>query len=163
MDIILNTTSGDSRRKRLEMAQCDRMECIHVFRTDRIRHPRYLPLPIRSLHPLSRRPHRKLLHGQKTGSRLPPITRRQTRNNRNHHRRHRKVCAHLGIRLVPVKVYLLVQSPVIIMQILMFILLLISLLQMATKPHRELSILEIRNPQLSDSLQEYFLIRHLIK
>ena len=40
-------------------------------------------------------------------SRLPPLTRRQTRNNRNHHRRHRKVCAHLGIRLVPVNVYLL--------------------------------------------------------
>ena len=30
----------------------------------------------------------------------------------------------------------------------MLILLLISLLQMATKPHGKLSILEIRNPQL---------------
>ena len=66
--------------------------------------PRRHPPRIR-LHPLSRRPHRKLLHGQQTGSRLPPLTRRQTRNNRNHHRRHRKVCAHLGIRLVPVNVY----------------------------------------------------------
>ena len=56
-------------------------------------------------HPLSRRPNRKLLYGQQTGSRLPPLTRRQTRNNQNHHRRHRKVCAHLGIRLGPVNVY----------------------------------------------------------
>ena len=51
-------------------------------------------------------PHRKLLHRQQTGSRLPPLTRRQTRTSRNHHQRHRKVCAHLGIRLVPVRVYL---------------------------------------------------------
>ena len=49
-----------------------------------------------SPYPLSHRPHRKLLHIQQTGSRLPPLTRGQTRNNRNHHRRHRKVCAHLG-------------------------------------------------------------------
>ena len=107
-----------------------------------------------------RHPPRIRLHPR---PRQPLLTRRQTRNNRNHHRRHRKVCAHLGIRLVPVKVYFLVQSPVIIMQILMFILLLISPLQMATKPHGKLSILEICNPQLGDSLQEHFLIRYLIK
>ena len=35
----------------------------------------------------------------KKRSRLPPLTRRQTSHCRNHHRRHRKVCAHLGIRL----------------------------------------------------------------
>ena len=55
---------------------------------------------------------------------------------------------HLGILLVLVRVYSFVQSPVIIIQILVLILLLISLLQMATEPHGKLSILEIRNPQL---------------
>ena len=110
------------------------------------RHPRHLPLPIRpphpqrqshphrlrprmrprlgrkllhpQPHPLSRRPNRKLLHGQQTGSRLPPLTRRQTRNNRNHHRRHRMVCAHLGIRLVPVNDYLLVYHSYKVNQVL---------------------------------------------
>lgn len=76
--------------------------------------PKVTPSPTPSPHastnppatPTVSRPHRKLLHGQQTGSRLPPLTRRQTRNNRNHHRHHRKVCAHLGIRLVSVNVYL---------------------------------------------------------
>jgi len=145
------------------MDECDQMECIHEFRTDRIRHPRHLPLPIRLATPTVPPSSSKTSSWTTNRIRLPPLTRRQTRNNRNHHRRHRKVCARLGIRLVPVKVYLLIQSPVIIMQILMFILLLISLLQMATEPHGKLSILEIRNPQLGDSLQEHFLIRHLIK
>ena len=122
----------------------------YISENERFRHP---PRPQHPRQTLPRRhPPRIRLHPRPC---LPPLTRRQTRNNRNHHRRHRKVCAHLGIRLVLVKVYFLVQSPVIIMQILMFILLLISPLQMATKPHGKLSILEIRNPQLSDSFQEH--------
>ena len=72
--------------------------------------PKVTPSPPASTNPPGTptvpRPHRKLLHAQQTGSRLPPLTRRQTRNNRNHHRRHRKVCAHLGIQLVSVNVYL---------------------------------------------------------
>ena len=84
------------RRRRHPLAHRNRLVLLHHQRLHPLRHPRHLPLPIRPPHPLSRRPHRKLLHGQQTGSRLPPLTRRQTRNNRNHHRRHRKVCAHLG-------------------------------------------------------------------
>lgn len=94
------------RRRRHPLAHRHRLVLLHHQRPHSLRHPRHLPLPIRPPHPLSRRPNRKLLHGQQTGSRLPPLTRRQTRNNRNHHRWHRKVCAYLGIRLVPVRVYL---------------------------------------------------------